>query len=225
MLLLVLGGCLALRYWSGIAGAMLASSLMAAACFTHWAGLWFAFAALLHLGALDRGRCAAYAFGLTVLVGGGQVALTLHLGPWFNFQAWEAPLRAIRFEPVGLLALLGSQLLGSFGVLTLAIVLSFAMPVRPWRGVVGLWTWMGFAALGAGMAATQSATAGAGPLLFAVVVLAILGPISVQRVTHHLSAWPGSSRLGGQGVALTALALQFLTLAACLASSLRASGI
>jgi hypothetical protein len=34
----------------------------------------------------------------------------------------------------------------------------------------------------------------------------------VQRVTQHLSNWPGGSRMGGQAVVLAALALQFVTL-------------
>ena len=37
----------------------------------------------------------------------------------------------------------------------------------------------------------------------------VLGPISMQKITRHLSAWPGSTRLGGEGVVLAGLSLQF----------------
>jgi hypothetical protein len=136
------------------------------------------------------------------------------LGPWFNFHTWDAPLSALRLQPVALLDFLGLQLLGALGVLSFATVLSFALPVPPWRTEAGIWTWLSFAALGAGIGATQSLTGAAGALRPAAVVLAIVGPIAIQRVTQHLSTWPGSSRLGGRGLVLTALALQLLMLLA-----------
>src|SRR5437867_1401297 len=70
LLLLALMGCLALRYVPGWSGAVLASMLLGAACFTHPAGLWFAFAALLHLAGSDRRRVVLYAIALAALVGG-----------------------------------------------------------------------------------------------------------------------------------------------------------
>ena len=146
-LLLVLAGCLALRYASGIAGGMLAAFPMAAACFTHPAGLWFAIAALFHLAEHDRRRLAAFAASLALLVGFVHAGLSVQLGPWFNFYAWDISLRALQLDPIALVRYLGRQLLGIWGVLALATVLSCAMPVRPWRGAVGIWTWMGLAAL------------------------------------------------------------------------------
>ena len=213
-LLLVLAGCLALRYASGIAGGMLAAFPMAAACFTHPAGLWFAIAALFHLAEHDRRRLAVFAASLALLVGFVHAGLSVQLGPWFNFYAWDISLRALQLDPIALVGYLGRQLLGIWGVLALATVLSCAMPVRPWRGAVGIWTWMGLAALGAGIASTQSATGAADALRPAVVALAIVGPISVQRVTQHLATWPGSSQVVGQAVVMAALALQFLALLA-----------
>ncbi|MEO5616197.1 MAG: hypothetical protein ABIS67_00350, partial [Candidatus Eisenbacteria bacterium] len=62
--------------------------------------------------------------------------------------------------------------------------------------------------------ATQNARISARDLLPALVALAIVGPISAQRVTQHLAAWPGSSRLGGQAVVMAALVLQFVMLLA-----------
>ncbi|HUK63679.1 MAG TPA: hypothetical protein VLV15_10100, partial [Dongiaceae bacterium] len=49
-----------------------------------------------------------------------------------------------------------------------------------------------------------------------VAVLAVVGPISAHRLTQHLAAWPGSTRLGGQGVLLTSMALQYFMLFSCL---------
>jgi len=69
---------------------------------------------------------------------------------------------------------------------------------------------MGIGALAAGLLSTQSTAFGPHALIPSVVALSLVGPISIQRVTRHLSAWPGSSRLGGQGVVLAALALQFI---------------
>jgi len=49
--------------------------------------------------------------------------------------------------------------------------------------------------------------------------LAMLGPMSMQRVTGHLSAWPGSTRLAGRGVVLAALALQMIVFLTCVTPS------
>jgi hypothetical protein len=169
----------------------------------------------------DRKSLLAFTLALAAFLGGGHVGLSFGLGPWFNFHAWDAALAALRFEPLGLLRFLGTQLLGTLGVLILATVLSFALPRGPWRGFAGVWTWMGLAAIAAGLFDTQSALIQTQALRSAVVALAILGPISIQRVTHHLSAWPGSTRLGGQNVVLTALALQFVMILAQVAPVLR----
>jgi len=214
MLTLVLAACALLRYRQGVLGALAAALVMAAACFTHPAGLWFTFAALIHLGVHDRRRAVAYAAGVLLFVAGGDLALWSGFGPWFDFQAWVVPLLALRLQPLALLHFLGTQVLGTLGVLALGAVLSFALPVAPWRGAVGLWMWMALAALAAGVTASQSAGGAPDALLPVAIMLALAGPVSIQRVTRHLAAWPGSTRLGGQGLVLTALALQFLTLAA-----------
>jgi hypothetical protein len=41
----------------------------------------------------------------------------------------------------------------------------------------------------------------------------------MQRITGHLSAWPGSTRLAGRGVVLAALALQFVVFLSCVSPS------
>ena len=83
--------------------------------------------------------------------------------------------------------------------------------------------WSAFAAVGFAIVATQSMRISASDVCPAVACLAIVGPISAQRVTQHLAAWPGSSRLGGQGVVLVALALQFVMLLAGAAATLMAA--
>jgi hypothetical protein len=212
MLLLVLLACQALRRMPGMLGALLASLALAAACFTHPAGLWFSFAALLHLAVFDRSRLLVFAPAFALAVCAGQLQFSRAFGPWFNFLGWDAGIQALRFTPGALLRLVGTQLLGTFGVLTLATVLSFALPIQPWRGAVGIWTWVAFAAVAAAISATQSGGAPVEAMRASAVALAIVGPISLQRVTQHLSNWPGGSRMGGQAVVLTALALQFVTL-------------
>jgi len=214
LLLLVLLGGLVLRYTQGIVGAAIASVLFSLGCFTHPSGLWFALAALIHLAIIDPKRFWSYTIVLVALVCGGQMAMSVALGPWFNFQAWDASLRHVQFQPLGILHYVGVEVLGALGVLTLATVLSFALPTDPWRGTPAIWIWIGIAAFCAGLAATQSAVPPAYALRPAAVVLAILGPVSVQRITSHLSAWPGGTRGGAQAVVLTALVLQLVMLLA-----------
>jgi hypothetical protein len=223
MLLLVLAGFAAVRYTFGIPGALLAALLLTAACAIHPMAVCFTVAALLYIAIEDSRRFVVSLLAVAMLWGAGYFALSLLLGPWFNFFAWDLPLHSLRFEPARLLHFLGTQLLGQLGVLTLAAVFSFALPTRPWRGNHGLWMFMGFAMLGAGLLATQGPLLQAELLVPGVVVLALLGPISMERVTRHLAAWPGSSREEGQGVALAALALQFLMFSAAVPAAFTSS--
>jgi hypothetical protein len=217
-MMFVLLAFLALRLTNGIAGALLSAALFAAAFFTALEAAWFVAAALFALSIEERRRLVVLALAAMVLMGGGYAALSQTLGPWFNFSAFDSPLRAIRLGVTGPLRYVGDHLLGRMAVPTLAAVLSFAMPTPPWRGKTGLWTCMGIAAVLVGLLATQSAAPAPESRIPAVVALAILGPISMQRVTRHLSSWPGSSRLGGQGVVLAALTLQFIVFLSCLAA-------
>jgi hypothetical protein len=215
MLLFVLSAFLALRLTNGIAGPVMAAILAAAAFYTEPQAAWFIAGALFALSIDDRQRLLAFTVTLGVLVGGGYVFLSRTLGPWFNFSAWGEPLQALHWNPAGPLTFVGENLLGKLGVLTIATVLSFALPTAPWRGKGGLWLCMGMAALAAGLVATQTTGFGPAALIPSLLVLALVGPISMQRVTSHLSAWPGSTRMSGQGVVLTALTLQFIMFFAC----------
>src|SRR5439155_7677009 len=131
-------GFVVLRWGGVVLGPVSAALALAAACFTHSAGLCFAFAALLHLAVRDHQRLPRYAVVLAVLVGGGHIGLSQIMGPWFNFQAWDVPLHALHFEPLALLSYVGTHLLGTFGVFALSIVLTFSLPIQPWQGAVGI---------------------------------------------------------------------------------------
>lgn len=212
MLVLALGGGLALRSMPGAAGGLIAALMLSAACFTHAQGAWFAVAAFIYLTREDRGRLVPYTLGMAVFYGGGHLALSHVLGPWFNYHAWDLPLRSLRFDAPAMLHFVGGQLLGTLGVLTVMTVFSFALPTRPWLGPSGLWSCLGIAALGAGLLATQSVAPEPQALAICVVALALVGPIAMHRVSQHLSAWPDSSRLAGEGVVVVALVLQFVAM-------------
>jgi hypothetical protein len=212
MFLLAIAGCAALRYTNGILGALLAALAFGAACYTHPAGFAFAFAALFHLRVLDPRRLVAYGLMLALIVCGLQFQITRSMGLAFVSAPWAALWHGLRFAPKTILLFVGTGLLGALGVLTLATVLSFAMPIAPWRGAVGIWTWMAVGGLAAALLATQTGGTPGEALRALATILVIVGPISAQRITQHLSNWPGGSRIGGQAVVLTALALQFITL-------------
>lgn len=212
MILFALAGFHALRYGEGVRGALIAAFLFATACFAQQLGIWLAAGALATLAYDDRRRLITFLVAFVVLFGGGYELLSLQLGPWFNYHAWDAMVSTMQPDLFSLLHYVGTDLLGLLGVLAMMTVLSFALPGAPWRGPGGMWMCMGIAMFVGGALATQSPVSAASAVLPSVATLAVIGPISMKRVTHHLSAWPGSSRLGGQGVVLAALTLQFVAL-------------
>jgi len=219
MLLLVLLGYMTLRFTHGITGVLVAVLLFAAACLTQLTAVWFTAAACVSQVFDERKRLVVLVLAMGVVFGGGYVMLSERWG-WFNAATWETLIRTVQFAPFGLLHFAGDELLGKLGVLTLTIVLSFALPNPGWRARGGIWLYMGAAMVGVGLLATQSARVGPQALIPTVTVLAILGPLSMQRVTKHLSSWPGSTRVAGQGVVQAALALQFFMFLSSLPPSL-----
>jgi len=209
MTALSLGAFFALRTFRGITGALAAAILLTAAWMVHAQAVWFVAAAMFYLAYEEQPRLVTFMSGVVVLGGGGYLALSAVLGPWFNYNAWDGAVQSLKFNPGELVRYAGDQLLGRLGPLTMAAVLSCSLPTAPWLGPGGMWWSLGFATVGAGLVATQSSYAGPGSLVPIVVLLALLGPISMQKITRHLSAWPGSSRLGGDGVVLAGLSLQF----------------
>jgi hypothetical protein len=219
-LALGLAGLLVLRHVPGYVGAIGSALILSAAFFVHPLALWVIGAAIAYLVAEQPKLCLVFVLAVAVGCGGGYVTLSNSLGEWFNFSAFDGPLSALRFRPSRVLHYIGDVLLGRLGVLTLSTVMAFALPTRPWRGPTGLWTWVAFAAMASGLVATQSLRVSPADMIPVMTALALIGPISVQRVTQHLSAWPGSSRLGGRGVVLTALVLQFVMLFAGVSAAL-----
>ncbi len=220
MLALALSGYAVLRMARGAGGALLGALLLCAAAFVHPFALCWIVAVTLHLLIEDRRRALVFVLAVAAIGGGGYVLLLRQLGPAFTDAAAQAALPGLAFHPARALRLVGDELLGRYGVLTLVVVLSVALPVRPWRGAGGIWMWMAFAAAASAVLATQTTTPEPVALLPTVLALAIVGPVAVQRVARHLSAWPGSTRLAGQGVVLVALVLQFTALIARLPSVL-----
>ena len=209
MMALAVGGFFALRTIKGITGAIAAAVLLIVACTVHAMGVWFVAAMMFYLAYEERPRLIAFMSAAIVLGGGTYLALSAFLGPWFNYNAWDGVVQSLRFNPGELVRYAGDQLLGKLGILTMAVVLSCSLPTAPWLGPGGMWWSMGFATVASGLIATQSTFAGPQLLVPIVVLLALLGPISMQRITRHLAAWPGSTRLGGEGVVLAGLSLQF----------------
>jgi hypothetical protein len=214
MLIFMIAGCLALRDVPGALGAVFGAVMFSAAALTHPQGAAFAWGAFFFVVLERRQRALPFTLGMAVFGGGTYVLLSYGLGPWFNFNAWDLPIQSLTFGPARLLSFIGGQVLGTLGLLTLAALLSFALPSRPWKGTSGLWMCMAIAAVGGGALAIQNATPDTLVTLSTIVTLAMVGPIALQGLTRHLSAWPDSSRLGGQRVMLIVLTLQFVTIAA-----------
>lgn len=213
MLLLLLAGGGTLLRGHGVAGAMWAGLLCSFAALTHAAALAAAALVLVHLTARSRAQGLGFASALALGYGGTHVALSLHAGPWYNHDAFDAVILGMAPDALALLRHLGQTLLGPLNVLALATLMGFALPVKPWQGPGGTWMCVGGGLLLVAVFATQSP--GAGPLaaLLSAMALALVGPLCMQRVTRHLAAWPGSTRMSGQSMVLTALALQFVALA------------
>jgi hypothetical protein len=208
MLLLSFAAFIALRDVDGSPGAVIAALLLGVACFTHQAGLWFAAGAVVHLAMEERRRLMPFLLGFAAFAGGGYVGLSQVFGSWFNFYAADVPLQAMRFDAPVLARVAGEQILGRMGVLIVVAVLSFALPNPLWRGGSGLWFWLGAGSLGASLLGSQSVHAGAEALMPCVAAFALIGPVAASRVAEHLSAWPGSTRLGGERIVFAVMLLQ-----------------
>jgi hypothetical protein len=212
MLLLALSGIAVLRFSSGLLGAWVAAGLMSLAFFTqqHAAGLIVG--VLAHLAVADRRRLFPFALGIAALCGAGYWGLTRWLGPWFSFYTWEVPVHASAVDGARILRDLGPALFGTLGVLAVPAMLSLVLPTPLWRGRPGIWVWSAIAAVGSGLVATLDPDAFRPVLSPTQVLLSVLGPIALQRVVRHLSAWPGSGRLGRPAMVYLLLAAQFLPL-------------
>lgn len=212
MLLFVLASGLALREPQAGVGIPCGAVMLAIACFVHPQAVWFAAAGFIYVALAHRERLLSFALPLVLCGGGGYILLSYLLGPWFNYNAWDLPLGTLVFDPSAILRYLGVQVLGTLGVLAVGAVLWFALPDFSWREMGGIWTCMGLAAIGSGAVATQSTTAGPQALLPTVTMIAIAGPIAIQKLTASLARWPDSDGDRAHRALLVTLLLQFVAL-------------
>jgi hypothetical protein len=184
---------------------------LSAALFVHVQAVAFVVAALGAMAFFSPRRLIGLGLTLAVVAGGGLWFAEQSLGPSF-MDVLLAPFRWARPDGMRALAFVRDVLAGTVGITFAAILLAFAMPKRPWTGPDGQWTWLGYAALVAAFASTLDPLAGAAARLPVALALGVLAPVAILHVAHHLSAWPGSTRLRGQTVAAAAIVLQFLPL-------------
>ena len=208
MIALVLLGLLTIRHLPGWGGAALGAILVSAAWFVEPQAAWFAAGAAVSLALERNRRGAVFALTTGVLVAAGYAWMSYELGPWFNWSAFDGPLSAMRFDAFALRTVL-DPILRTFGVWTIAALLSLAMEIEPWSGKVGLWMCVGLASFLGAMTATQSRLFGPEALVPGIVALSLLGPILAQRVTRHLAAWKNPDEAGGENVVCAATLLQF----------------
>ena len=212
-LLFVLLGFASLRFTIGVLGAIAAGVLLSIAFFVHAPAAWFIAAAALSLAFEDRRRCTAFAIAALVLIGGGYVVLSMVLGPWFNFAAWDEPLRALGLAGGRAVRFAADHLLGRLGVSTLAVVMSCAISTQPWHERRGIWMWLGAASIIASLAGTSDGAAGVS-LLANIVTIGLVGAIALDLVARHLADSFGSAGHEGESVIFAGVLLQFFLLVA-----------
>jgi hypothetical protein len=212
LLLLICGDSLLRGH--GAHGAINAGVFLSLAALTHGAALAVGVLVITQLTARQRSQGLAFASAFAFVYGGAHVLLSLKAGPWYNYASYDATILSLGPQPMSLLRYFGQTLLGPLNVVALATFMAFALPVKPWQGPGGTWACVGGGLLLAALVLTQVRGAGPAVAMLSVMALALAGPLSMQRVTRHLAAWPGSTRVGGQSIVLTALVLQFLVLAA-----------
>jgi hypothetical protein len=210
MMTLVLLGYLTIRHLPSVWGAVLGAVPLAAAVFVDPMAAWFAAGAAFSLAREPNRGGPAFTLTAGVLIGAAYLALSRFEGPWFNFNAWDAPLATIRFGAEGVVRFLGDHLLRTLGVWTIAAVISFALTTEPWLGRGGMWMCLAGSALLGGAWSTQSRAFGGAELLPSILALSIVGPLMLQRVARHLAAWQDPDRPGGENVVYVAALLQFI---------------
>jgi hypothetical protein len=207
-LVLALASFLTLRDIDGVMGAVMAAFLMAVACYTQQFALCFAAGAVVYLAIEQRRRAVQFLLAFAAIAGGGYVALSQVLGPWFNYYASDLSIAAMQFDPRSLVHVAGDLMLGRMSILIVTALIALALPAPIWRGTTGVWFWSGVASLLAGLIASQVSGVAGVALVPCIVSFALLGPIAADKVIEHVSAWPGSTRRAGEGVLFAALLLQ-----------------
>ena len=212
MLLLAFSGLAVLRATRGIPGAIVSALLLSLAFFAKQHAMLFAWGAVLHLLVTDRRRAVPFMIALVVGTSGVYWLISMWLGPWFRFYTYEVPKGWSEFSHGRLVAYLGDGLFGQMAAMSIPCVLALGSGERPWRSPSGLWMWTGLAGLGTGVLATLDPWAYRHVFTPTIVALAILGPISLDRLARQLEAGTSAGRGLGTAVAYWVLALQFLPL-------------
>jgi hypothetical protein len=219
LVLLVLLAFAALRFFAGIIGSLLAGVLLASAFFVERSAVGFIAVAIVAQAFESRSRCLALLATTAVVVAASVLVLPTLLGIRLDAGAWAPALAGLHFDPLQALRFAVSHLFGRLGLFTLVAVLSFALSTQLWQGNRGVWIWLGAAAVAAGIVSSQGRGPDPGALLPSIVVLALLGTLSLQRVVHHLSDSDEYEGPGGEGVILAGLAIQGLVFLAAAAET------
>lgn len=208
MLFLALGGLATLRFTTGRGGAIAAAALLTAAFFTKQHAAWFGIAGLIHLAVNDRARMRPFAAALIGGCAGGYLLLVLWLGPWFPFYTWEIPTRWSQVSRVRIVNYVGHGLLGTHALVVVPALLSLGLARPPWRGREGVWMFGGLAGIATGFMATLDPDAFRHVMNPTVVAFAVLGPLSLARLTAAFV--PAAREPGAPVPAVAALSLSLL---------------
>jgi hypothetical protein len=213
MLALALGGLATLRYTKGAAGAVVAALLLTLGFFTKQHAIWFGAAVLPWLWLDDRKRLMPFALTWIVGCAGVYALLSAWLGPWFSFYTFDVPSHWSHLSLLRIQRYLGPGVLGMLGPLSVVTIASLAIPgPRIWRGPAGLWAWVGLGALGTGLLATFDPSAWHHVFIPTTLALAILGPMSYQRLVTALGNADAAATRRAYAIAFALLASQFIPL-------------
>jgi hypothetical protein len=224
MLMLAVLGLLVLRETRSRGGAAIAAVIMAAAFFSKQHGLLFGLAALPWLFFHDRSRLVAYGLTLAAATLCGFALMTAWFSPWFGFYVYDVPSHWSRLSPVRVLNFVGHDLFGTWGLCSVAALLSLG-PAARGRGDVTraqsaedgtrslLWWYAWGGGIGAGLLATLDPYAYRHTMMPVVVALALLAPIAMQRLVRAVMGEGPAAAKAATALAATLLLFQYAPLA------------
>ena len=134
--------------------------------------------------ATDRARAVGHS-----VVGGRVLVPRPALGTLAQLLRLGRALHTIKFDGGQLVMFVRDMLLRSFGAVTVAVLLSCAMPKRPWVGRDGVWMAMASAGLIIALISTLNPLADPASRTALVLGFAIFGPLALHVVVKHLGAW------------------------------------
>lgn len=211
MLALCFGGLYVLRFAANRWQVVLAGLMLSVAFFTKQQALIFAGAALVHQFLTRQPHARTFALTLLVGCGGGFLALSWWLGPWFSFYVYDVPAHWSTFSVGRVLTYVGDRVFGTFALLTVPTLVALALPGHPWRGSPSLWMWVALGGFGTGLLATLDPYSAPHTLMTSLAAFSIVGPIALHRLSVHL--WKsGAARDLAWLAGTLVLTLQFASL-------------